>query len=584
MGINQIMEGLSEEKKHLLEEFKSITGLESDDEKIISLLTINDFNLNNSISNYFDSGFDSLETNQSTTGAEVLDTDNGVSQLRHRNTMHQEHDIQRELFLNMYMPKLPKAPRITNQWQLDIGIYSSLNDVKGTVVEKDEEKNTENAVSRPINTLWFLLLIIPKSLLQVLISVFRLIFGSSNKKISLNSFPKSFNFEGFDLSYNFLDELSNKLKDMGTKEDSNEKSDNEKSLVTSVLDNFDIVSENFNEIHEQAQRGYTWLLVILVDNNLESNEFLKRLLINNNFNKLFNKKSGTCKECKIFVQNINKSPEAFEVGKTYNAKRLPFIALVSNVSNNPTLLSSMSVVYKSNLAHNFIEDHELDNTVRKITKNISKAVDSYNPQIISQRADQQEIEFARLIKQQQDDAYIQSLERDKLKKMQKENELRLQKEAEELNTLRSNTLQKLITDKWTESLQVSEPKTKIAIKLPNGKRAIEALSKSITVNQLYLFVELKLYINEILSNDEFNDEDDVLSYFAESTNSNDPYLTPDEFISKFQFKFKLIQPFPTKEIPVSDEQIENVPELKRGGNLLVEFEDGEESEDESIST
>ena len=57
------MDSLSSDHKEKVDEFKSITGSSTDsenDDKIIEFLTVHDFDLNNAISTYFDSGFDSI--------------------------------------------------------------------------------------------------------------------------------------------------------------------------------------------------------------------------------------------------------------------------------------------------------------------------------------------------------------------------------------------------------------------------------------------------------------------------------------------------------------------------------------------
>ena len=75
------MESLEPHHRDKFEEFKSITGIDNDsqDEKIVQLLTIHDFNLNNAISVYFDTGFDSIANSS---GINVHDQDD--SHLTHK--------------------------------------------------------------------------------------------------------------------------------------------------------------------------------------------------------------------------------------------------------------------------------------------------------------------------------------------------------------------------------------------------------------------------------------------------------------------------------------------------------------------
>jgi len=111
--------------------------------------------------------------------------------------------------------------------------------------------------------------------------------------------------------------------------------------------------------------------------------------------KLFNKSNGLFKETEIFVNNIERSPEAFEIAQTYKVKRLPYVMLVGNVSASPDIMPSMSIVYKSNIAKPFITEEELPNTTNKILKNNKTRTRRRISQIFATRQDKERNEITR---------------------------------------------------------------------------------------------------------------------------------------------------------------------------------------------
>ena len=88
---------LTPEQQDLVTQFVSISGAEDDRQKVVSLLTVNNWDLNNALSSYFDHGFDvidriSLLANSgsqdaavSASGPEILQ-DPAESHLSHRRT------------------------------------------------------------------------------------------------------------------------------------------------------------------------------------------------------------------------------------------------------------------------------------------------------------------------------------------------------------------------------------------------------------------------------------------------------------------------------------------------------------------
>lgn len=582
-------------RRDLIEQFRSITGLEGDsDSNITDLLTVNGWNLNNSISIYFDTGFDlisagvnpnqeysqqlPIETpNDGNTGGISSGVEEHESNLYHREDSRSVLNLQSELFFDNYIPKLPKAPKISNHWHLEIGLNLSLidtnrkeessisEDEKTLVDEKVDEAKALNSTSPRTNTLWIILLFIPKSLLSILLSIFKYLFGGVAKKVGgqLNNFPKNFNYS----TYN--PEREDKL-DIRVPV----------PLSTPGISAASVVSSSFNDAHSESQSKYSWLLVILTNNDKKSSQFAQSFLTNPEFSKL--------EDLTVYTNNIEKSREAFEVGKTYKVKKLPYVMLVGNVTNNPSIMSSMSIVYKSNIALSSLEnDEKVEATVLKVYRGLFKVIEHFNPQLITKRIDQQEIEYSRIIKEQQDAAYIESLALDKKKKIEKENQVKIEQDQQKLANLRKLFLLSRIENGWIEDVieedisSGNKDYVKVAIKLPKGKRIIEVFKKQISTIELYLFVELKLYINEMVENEEneeFNDENDVIIHAKGLDCSCELELS--DYVAKFPFKFELIQPFPKKVIELADERIGEVKELKNGGSLLFEWVEDDDDDDE----
>ena len=84
------MDSLSSDHKEKVDEFKSITGSSTDsenDDKIIEFLTVHDFDLNNAISTYFDSGFDSIGNSSAINQHDEID-----NQVTHRHSHHHQNE------------------------------------------------------------------------------------------------------------------------------------------------------------------------------------------------------------------------------------------------------------------------------------------------------------------------------------------------------------------------------------------------------------------------------------------------------------------------------------------------------------
>ncbi|EGV62790.1 hypothetical protein CANTEDRAFT_115592, partial [Yamadazyma tenuis ATCC 10573] len=318
---------LSPAKQTAVDEFIAITGSSDDNvSQIIRLLDVHNWDLNNSIVTFFESGF--IQESSLPTPVEV-DTSTDMPQASGVDYGHPGSDTSRvsrrysmvDSPLDDLIPSLPYAPRISNHWQLEVGLNAS----------KREVLRANNL--RAINSLLFLLLFVPKKLLSFLYQVFKFIF----KINTANYFPAAIDYESVDLDH--------------------------KMPLSEYVDKYNIVEGNFNEVYEQCKTNYTWLLVVLVNGSQEASDLLSHLLSNHHFEKHFNKANHTDNftTC-IYINDVEKNPESYEVGRTYKVKRLPFVMLINNVSNSPHKLPSMSITYKSNLPSVLLQPSQVGST------------------------------------------------------------------------------------------------------------------------------------------------------------------------------------------------------------------------------
>lgn len=522
---------LSSEQTLQVEEFVSITGIDvlqpGNSAKAAALLAHHNFNLNNAVLAFFESGLELPEPEiipepspfddfAATSGAERFE-----SSVIHRN-------LQDEFAMDHFMPKLPKAPRLSNKWQFDLGIHMSRR--TAALLEKQSLPRASSEPPRRPSLLWIILLIIPRAF-SLLLSLLRFLtgFGTSS---AFRPAIRGFNYDTYEEGYDFASDLK----------------------LLEVAPDFSISTSDFNKCHELSQKEYEFLLVVLVDNS--STSFVEYMVLLNKFRDLFDASTGTYKDTEIYMSNIEKSPEAFEVAKTYKARRFPYVCLLANVSNSPSVMSSMSVVYKANL--NIEDEDDTKQVVDRMFRHLSKCLTNYNPQLVTKKYDKQEIELSRLIKEKQDEAYLESLLQDKVKKQEKERKLQEELSSKNLQLLKNGYLAHLANSQWFQKrVEDIAPANlvRVSIKLPNGKRVIQKFDKTAPLKEIHLFVELQL----------FEQPEDV-----EEVN-----MEPHEYYEKFGFGFELFKPLPKVTLPSSMQTIEEFGELRSGDNILVEYLDEE---------
>lgn len=509
------MESLSEAQRSQYAEFTSITGIEvSDDEtvaKVLALLDHHDYNLNNAVLAYFDTGLDLPPPPEiplaESSGASTMD-----SSVTRRS-------IQEDFVFDLWLPRLPKAPRLSNQWQFELGIHLS---------KRQPEELPQIAVpaaTRP-SFPWVLLLIIPKAF-SFLYTFIKILLGF-NKVPGLTGIRPHFDWDK-------LDELHNPL------------------LGVNTLD-LKVVTKEFNAAHERAQHDFDFLVIFLVDE--ASEDFLARIFENDRFKALL-AESSEFHDATIYVGNVTLHPEAFEVAKAYRARGFPFACISANVTNNPAVMSSMSMIFKTHL----IWEESGEAQIPRLVRGLAKSMADYNAQLVTKRFDKKEMEFSRLLKQRQDEAYLESLQQDQVKKEKKESDKKARELKEELRTHRLRSLAHFVTSNYfyanIQDLPASDV-IRVSIKLPHGKRVIQKFPKTEALQSLYIFVETLL---------------------MDSTEDEPLETTVADFCEVHKFAFDLCKPMPRLVLPAIAMSIQEFDKLVTGDTLLVEYFD-DESEDE----
>ncbi|GME79436.1 unnamed protein product [Ambrosiozyma monospora] len=182
---------------------------------------------------------------------------------------------------------------------------------------------------------------------------------------------------------------------------------------------------------------------------------------------------------------------------------------------------------------------------------LNKAYEKFNPNLITIRADVERDLESRRMRQRQDEAYQQSLQRDRAKKIQRQLAKEQARKEAELQQLKQQWL------KWRKSTLLPESSNRsqtarIAMRLPNGQRIQFKFNKDCKIEEIYAYIECN-YLNNV-----------VIDY-------EDEIVKPIGF--EYDYEFKIYSILPRQEIPVDyDTRIGDSELLSPSGNLIVEMD------------
>ncbi|KAF9951786.1 hypothetical protein BGZ72_006763 [Mortierella alpina] len=256
-----------------------------------------------------------------------------------------------------------------------------------------------------------------------------------------------------------------------------------------------------------------------------------------------------------------KETEGFQVATTLQTVRYPFIGVIA--LSQPTAGSSATKMV-------LIDRIEGPSTAEQIIQRLTQQVARQSAALDRLRAERRERDMAREIRQQQDDAYQQSLRADREKarqqreareaaeKLQREQE-RIEAEKVEALNRRERHMKYLYENLPQEPPAGESGCARLSFKLWNGERVIRRFKGTEPVEHVYVFIET--------------------IEFRETGSKAELQLEAEENVGyKHEYDFVLISPFPRTKITDRERLIQDEPALWPSASLVVELveEDADE--------
>ncbi|GAV29501.1 hypothetical protein PMKS-003002 [Pichia membranifaciens] len=599
------MDNITPEEQNILDQFEEITNYDKEHEstKVLRLLTVCNWNIEVAIARYFDNDFPQLFDEVASQGQVPLSSvstvgsaSNMVATPAHSATGSDnigaaDNDFFRAPLLppttqtnflfpfpeDAFMPKLHRALPINNKWKFQAGLINSASN-----------KNTYK-YSRLLTPIVFLLMLMPKVLF---------LLGYGLNRLFGNFAPKLFRILGLRTeeddfpskpAYNSDEQLSSYdvnryIQDVSGKEVG-----------------LPIFKGEFNAAFDEARNNFKWFCIVLFNSESSSSEKLVTdFLANDSFVK-FIKNNDVI----LYVGDVV-YPEPFEVGQTYSAFGLPYLALIANVSPTGMTHPEFSFVCKYNkLLTGFGSTGNRigsESSVSRLCKKLNRLVSKYEPQLVAQRYDKQEAECSRLLREQQDNAYQESLLKDmkrqrEREQKQNEEEEKLRREREEKLRIEEQILKRkestirYINEKYDRDCSGWERGdfTTIQFRTNQGQRFIRKFIRNETALDIFKYVAGKKLIDEMINSDDndLSTESEVLQSLKNYPYQFDQGTEQD----KVSFSFDLISPMPRLRLQPVSQQLSQIKEIWPNGSLLIEKgeddvddddddEDDEDDEDE----
>ncbi|TPX46924.1 hypothetical protein SeLEV6574_g02948 [Synchytrium endobioticum] len=243
----------------------------------------------------------------------------------------------------------------------------------------------------------------------------------------------------------------------------------------------DFFQGTYSQALEQAKKDARCILAILHSEDHDDTEtFCRTILTSNAFITFLVEK-----QVLIWGGDIREE-EAFQVSQVLAATRYPFMALVA-------FQRSRMVV---------VDRIEGPSSLDTVIETLQRLMAQVEPQLAAVRAERASRDSARMIRQQQDEAYQASLLADQEKERQlKEAAERARKEQEEIERAEQDRLDRIqekkrrramLAEKLPPEPPLSEPgQAKINVRLPNGERMIRRFRGTDKIEALFAFIGSK---------------------------------------------------------------------------------------------
>ncbi|KAG0013100.1 hypothetical protein BGZ80_011284 [Entomortierella chlamydospora] len=247
------------------------------------------------------------------------------------------------------------------------------------------------------------------------------------------------------------------------------------------------------------------------------------------------------------------------VATTLQTVRYPFIGLIA--LSQPTSGSSSTKMV-------LIDRIEGPSTAEQIIQRLTQQVARQSAALERLRAERREREMAREIRQQQDDAYEQSLRADREKARQQreaQEAAELQKreeemiEAERVAALerKERHLKYLFENLPDEPAAGETGCARLSFKLWNGERVIRRFKGTEPVENVYIFIE-------------------TIEFRENGSKADLPIKAEQHVGYVHEYDFVLISPFPRTKVTERERLIKDEPALWPSASLVVELVDEDE--------
>ncbi|XP_020605014.1 FAS-associated factor 2-like [Orbicella faveolata] len=234
---------------------------------------------------------------------------------------------------------------------------------------------------------------------------------------------------------------------------------------------------SYSQALDDAKRELRFLLVYLHSSEHQDTvEFCRSTMTNEGFREYVNG------NMLFWAANV-KSTEGYKVSRALREATYPFLALICLRDNRMTVVGRMEGLMN----------------VDRYVSHLARLIEDNEPALVVARADRQERTQAQQLRDEQDEAYYESVRADQEKerrKREEEDKKRLEEETKrKKEEARRDRAQSIAQDRLDRKLRIpeepenSDPNSiRVLIKLPNGKRLERRFLKSHSLQALYDFV------------------------------------------------------------------------------------------------
>ena len=310
----------------------------------------------------------------------------------------------------------------------------------------------------------------------------------------------------------------------------------------------------YAQAYDLAKKDLKFLLVVLLSpEHDDTSTFVRETLLSTEVQSFIEHPQNNII---LWAGNVQDS-EAYQVSSALNCTKFPFAALVVHTpQDSPT---SMSTICR---ATGLLPPTAF---IAKLQTSITQHSAALN-RVRATRAEQQ---ASRNLRQEQESAYERSLAQDRERTRQRREaeatKVRAEQEAQAQADASERKAQKLGQwRRWKSQQIASEPgpevknATRLSIRMPSGDRIVRKFGPSVTMEELYAFVECH----------------DLLEHSVSSSRVS----KPDDY--EHSYGFKLVSPMPRVVYEI-DEGGNVGGSIGRSGNLIVEPTAMEEDEDDA---